>query len=77
MMTMLMTVCGSLQSSQRSNTVKLPQVRGTNPTQAEQQARDESLRQELANVRKVNETIEDVIDNLNKARTNMKVGLAW
>lgn len=49
---------------------------GAKPTQAEQQARDQTLRQELTNVRKVNETIEGVIENLNKAKTNMKVGRA-
>lgn len=43
------------------------------PTQEEQDAQEENLRQELANVRKVNEAIEGVIENLNKAKSNMKV----
>ena len=49
------------------------------PSYEDQQTRDQSLRQELASVRKVNETIEGVIQSLDKAKTNMKVGLlaAW
>lgn len=38
------------------------------------ESRDAALRQELANVRKVNETIEGVIESLDKAKTNMTVG---
>ena len=36
--------------------------------------REANLRQELASVRKVNEAIEGVIESLNKAKANMKVG---
>ena len=43
------------------------------PTYQEQQAREDSLRQELESVRRVNETIEGVIQSLAKAKDNMKV----
>ena len=43
------------------------------PSYGDQETRDQALRQELANVRKVNETIEDVIHSLDKAKTNVKV----
>jgi hypothetical protein len=43
------------------------------PSHEDQEAKDQALRQELANVRKVNETIEGVIQTLDKAKTNMKV----
>lgn len=43
------------------------------PTHEDQEGRDQALRQELANVRKVNETIEGVIQSLDKAKTNMRV----
>lgn len=42
------------------------------PAYVDQQARDQSLRQELASVRKVNEAIEGVLASLEKAKTNMK-----
>ena len=45
----------------------------TRPTYQEQAAREESLRQELESVRRVNETIEGVIQSLAKAKDNMKV----
>jgi hypothetical protein len=45
----------------------------TRPSYEEQQSHEENLRQELANVRKVNETIESVIANLERAKGNMKV----
>ena len=45
----------------------------TRPTYQEQQAREESLRQELESVRRVNEAIEGVIQSLAKAKDNMKV----
>lgn len=38
-------------------------------------AREESLRQELASVKKVNQAIEGVLESLTKAKTNMKVSL--
>lgn len=40
------------------------------------QSRDESLRQELASIRRVNEAIEGVISCLERARENVKVSLA-
>lgn len=43
------------------------------PTYLEQQARTESLQQELQNVRKVNEAIEGVVRSLDKAQNHMKV----
>ena len=43
------------------------------PTHDDQDAQNQALRQELANVRKVNETIEGVIQSLDKAKTDMKV----
>lgn len=45
----------------------------TKPTYQEQQQRDEILRQEVQNVRQVNEAIEGVILSLRKAKENMKV----
>lgn len=36
-------------------------------------SRDDMLRQELANVRKVNEAIEGVLKSLDKTKANMKV----
>ena len=41
----------------------------------EQQSRDQSLREELANVEKVNQAIEGVIESLGRARENMQVRL--
>lgn len=46
-------------------------------TYVDQQAREETLRQELASVRKVNEAIESVIESLEKAKENMKVVHGW
>ncbi len=43
------------------------------PTYQEQQERGESLHRELEGVRQVNETIEGLIQSLNKAKDNMKV----
>jgi hypothetical protein len=43
------------------------------PKYEDSETRDAVLRQELANVRKVNETIEGVIQSLGKATTNMNV----
>ena len=48
-------------------------AQSSKPTHENQEGRDQALRQELANVRKVNETIEGVIQSLDKAKTNMKV----
>lgn len=48
-------------------------TQSSKPKHEDQQARDQALRQELAAVRKVNETIEGVIESLDKAKTNMKV----
>nr|KAK5440413.1 hypothetical protein LTR18_007701 [Exophiala xenobiotica] len=42
------------------------------PTYQEQQEREESLHRELEGVRQVNETIEGLIQSLNKAKDNMK-----
>ena len=53
------------QSGKTSQTAK--------PNHEDQEAKDRALRQELANVRKVNETIEGVIQSVDKAKTNMKV----
>ena len=39
-------------------------------------SRDDMLRQELANVRKVNETIEGVLRSLDRTKSNMKVRFA-
>ena len=49
---------------------------GPRPSYEDTEARDAALRQELASVRKVNEAIEGVIQNLNRAQTSMKVGSA-
>jgi len=54
-----------------------PQSRGANHgtsgnTEADK-SREEALRQELASVKKVNETIEGVLHSLEKAKANMKV----
>ena len=46
------------------------------PTYQEQQEREEGLRRELEGVRHVNETIEGLIQSLNKAQDNMKVWTA-
>ena len=43
------------------------------PNHENQEAKDHALRQELASVRKVNETIEGVISSLEKAKENMGV----
>lgn len=43
------------------------------PAYVDLQAREDILRQELTNVRKVNEAIEGVIQSLDKAKQNMKV----
>jgi DASH complex subunit Duo1 len=43
------------------------------PKYQDQEVREQALRQELASMRKVNETIEGVIQSLDKAKTNMKV----
>lgn len=43
------------------------------PSSEAQKSREESLRQELASVKKVNETIEGLLASLEKAKTNMKV----
>ncbi|KIX02984.1 uncharacterized protein Z518_06534 [Rhinocladiella mackenziei CBS 650.93] len=42
------------------------------PTYQEQEAREDTLRQELQSVRQVNEAIEGVIQSLEKAKDNMK-----
>lgn len=39
-----------------------------------EKAHEDALRQELASVRKVNEAIEGVLESLQKAKSNMKVG---
>ncbi len=39
----------------------------------DQETKDKALRQELANVHRVNETVEGVLQSLDKARTNMRV----
>jgi hypothetical protein len=49
-------------------------VHAPKPNYEDNETRDAALRQELANVRKVNETIEGVIQSLDKAKTNMNVG---
>lgn len=43
------------------------------PNAEAQKSQEESLRQELANVKKVNEAIEGVLASLDKAKANMKV----
>lgn len=43
------------------------------PENEDQEVRDQALRQELANVRKVNETIEGVLHSLDGAKKNMGV----
>ena len=66
----------SLWNSPENSTNKAGNARSNSiskPAQVDQESRDESLRQELANVRKVNETIEGVIQSLERAKTNMKV----
>lgn len=40
------------------------------------QSREESLRHELANVKKVNEAIEGVLQSLEKAKVNLKVAMS-
>ena len=55
-----------------------PKSRSTSkPTYEEQQSREEHLRQELAIVREVNDTIEGVIESLEHAKGNIKVQHAW
>jgi len=39
-----------------------------------EKSREESLREELASVKKVNESIEGLLQSLEKAKANMKVG---
>lgn len=53
-----------------------PQSRNANPASSKQpdKTREDTLRQELANVKKVNETIEGLLTSLQKAQSNMKVG---
>jgi hypothetical protein len=51
-------------------------AKSSRPTYQEQQEREESLRRELKGVRQVNETIEGLIQSLNKAKDNMKVWTA-
>lgn len=41
-----------------------------------EKSREESLRQELAGVKKVNESIEGLLQSLEKAKANMKVGIS-
>lgn len=43
------------------------------PTYEDEESRDAALRRELASVRKVNEAIEGVVQNLERAKANMKV----
>ncbi len=56
-----------------SNSINAKPGTASKPTYEEQQSHDASLRQELASVRKVNETIEGVIESLERAKGNMKV----
>ena len=46
---------------------------GPRPFYEDNETREAALRQELASVRKVNEAMEDVLQNLERAKTNMKV----
>jgi len=41
-----------------------------------EEAREASLKQELENVRKINQVIEGVVESLEKAKSNMEVSLA-
>jgi DASH complex subunit Duo1 len=43
------------------------------PSYEDQEVRDQALRQELVKVRKVNETIEGVLQSLDRAKENMGV----
>lgn len=43
------------------------------PSYEDEEAREAALRQELASVRKVNDAMEDVLQNLERAKANMKV----
>lgn len=46
---------------------------GSRPSYEDEETREAALRKELARVRKVNEAVEDVLQNLERAKTNMKV----
>lgn len=46
---------------------------GSRPDDEAVKAREQSLRQELASVKKVNETIEGLLASLEKAKANMQV----
>ena len=48
-------------------------VGASRPSYEDEEAREAALRQELASVRKVNDAMEDVLQNLERAKTNMKV----
>ena len=46
---------------------------GSQPSYADEESREAALKQELASVRKVNEAIEGVLQNLERAKTHMTV----
>lgn len=56
-----------------------PQSRNANQSvpSAAQKSQEESLQQELASVKKVNEAIEGVLASLEKAKSNMKVQICF
>ena len=63
-----------VKPAQKANKAQLSKTAQTSkPKYEDQEARDQALRRELADVRRVNETIEGVIQSLEKAKTNMKV----
>ena len=63
-----------VKPTQKSKEQPFKSAQPSKPSHEDQEAREQALRQELASVRKVNETIEGVIENLKKAKQNMGVG---
>ena len=59
------------------NSANAKSASASRPAYEEQQSHEQNLRQELANVRKVNEAIEGVIESLGRAKGNMKVRHWW
>src|SRR5271163_3557228 len=60
------------KESGSSNSAR-PNSRNGQSNYEQEQTREEALREELASVRRVNETIEGVIESLEKAKSSMKV----